>query len=61
MTRIWRDYGLSITLIGLFVVSWGLQTWMGWTEFTAEQQQHGQTAQAFGPDGYIWRWGQATF
>ena len=61
MTRIWRDYGLSITLIGLFVVSWGLQTWMGWTEFTAEQQQHGQTAQAFGPDGYIWKWGQATF
>lgn len=61
MRRIWHDYGLSITLVGLFVLSWGLQTWMGWTEFVAEQAQHGQEAQAFGDDGYFWRWGQATF
>ena len=37
------------------------QTWMGWAEFVAEQAQHGQQAEAFGPDGYIWRWGEATF
>jgi hypothetical protein len=61
MSRIWRDYGLSITLVLLFVLSWGLQTWMGWTEFASEQQAHGQQAQAFGDDGYIWSWGQATF
>ena len=61
MAQIWRNYGLSITLVALFTVSWALQTWMGWTEFVAEQAQHGQQAQAFGPDGYIWRWGQATF
>ena len=59
--RLWHDYGLSITLVVLFLVSWSLQTWMGWTEFVAEQQQHNQQAQAFGDDGYIWRWGQATF
>jgi hypothetical protein len=61
MARIWRNYGLSITLAALFTFSWGLQTWMGWTEFVSEQAQHGQQAQAFGDDGYIWTWGQATF
>jgi len=61
MGRIWRDYGLSITLAAMFLVSWVLQTWMGWAEFVAEQASHGQVAEAFGDDGYIWRWGQATF
>jgi hypothetical protein len=59
--NVWRNYGLSITLICLFLFSWTLQTWMGWNEFVAEQQSHGQTAEAFGPEGYFWRWGQATF
>jgi hypothetical protein len=59
--RIWRDYGLSITLIVLFMASWALQTWMGWVEFVSEQQAHGQTAEMFGPDGYFWNWGQSTF
>ena len=31
-----REHGLSITLVVLFTFSWGLQTWMGWTEFVAE-------------------------
>ena len=59
--RIWRNYALSITLVALFTFSWAMQTWMGWTEFVAKQEQHGQQAQAFGDDGYVWRWGQATF
>ena len=40
MSRLWRNYGLSVTLVGLFLVSWALQTWMGWAEFvvrTAER------------------------
>ena len=61
MTRIWRGYGLSITLAVLFLVSWALQTWTGWTQFVAVQAAHGQQAESFGPDGYIWSWGQATF
>ena len=61
MQRIWRDYGLSITLLGLFLVSWALQTWMGWIDFVSEQQEHNQAAEAFGPDGYVWTWAQATF
>jgi hypothetical protein len=59
--RIWHDYVLSITLAVLFLVSWALQTWMGWIEFVSEQQAHGEVALAFGPDGYVWRWGQSTF
>ncbi len=59
--RMWRDYNLSIVLAVLFIGSWLLQTVMGWYEFAAEQAQHSQTAEAFGPEGYVWRWGQATF
>ena len=59
--RIWREYGLSITLIGLFLVSWALQTWMGWQDFVAEQLAHGEVAMPFGDGGYFWRWGEATF
>ncbi len=61
MANLWRNYGLSITLAALFLFSWGLQTWMGWTEFVAEQEQHDQQAEPFGDDGYFWRWGEATF
>jgi hypothetical protein len=61
MGRVWRDYSLSLVLAALFLVSWGLQTWTGWVEFVAEQQEHSQAAEVFGPDGYVWSWGQATF
>jgi hypothetical protein len=53
MQRIWRDYGLSITLVVLFTISWALQTWMGWNEYVSEQHQLGSAAQAFGADGYF--------
>jgi hypothetical protein len=58
---VWRDYSLSLVLAALFLVAWGLQTWMGWVEFVAEQQALGQAAAVFGADGYVWSWGQATF
>ena len=61
MRRIWRDYGLSVTLAVLFLASWTLQTWTGWIEFVADQAARGQPAEPFGPDGYIWSWGQSTF
>src|SRR5690349_2771593 len=32
------------------------RTWV-----SAEQQQHGQAAQVFGSDGYVWTWASATF
>jgi hypothetical protein len=61
MQRLWRDYGLSVTLVFLFIASWALQTWMGWEEFQSEQRADGQQAVAFGDDGYFWNWGQSTF
>ena len=41
MTKLWRNYNLSIVLAIMFLVSWALQTWMGWAQFSAEQQAHG--------------------
>ena len=61
MSRLWRNYSLSIVLASLFLVSWVLQTWTGWVEFAAEQRSHGEAARWFGETGYFWRWGQATF
>jgi hypothetical protein len=60
MKKVWQNYNLSIVLCSLFLVAWLGQTVMGWQEFVAEQQQHGQVAQVFGADGYVWNWGQAT-
>ena len=56
-----RNYGLSLALAMLFVVSWLVQSVAGWVEFVAEQAQHQQTASLFGQDGYVWTWLQATF
>jgi hypothetical protein len=61
MRRLWRDYGLSITLVALFLVSWALQTWTGWVEYVAQEASHGGAPAAFGPGGYIWSWAQSTF
>jgi hypothetical protein len=59
--RLWRDYGLSLTLAALFLTSLALQTWSGWWEYVAVQRREGLPADAFGPDGYVWGWAQATF
>ena len=61
LMRLWHDYGLSITLVTMFLIAWALQTWTGWMEFVAEKAAEGSVAQAFGSDGYIWSWAQATF
>jgi hypothetical protein len=61
MKNLFKNYGLSIVLATLFLVSWGLQTWTGWMKFQDEQKSHGQTAQVFGSGGYVWEWGEATF
>ena len=57
----WGNFGLSITLAAMFLAAWLLQTWTGWVEFVAQQAQVGRDAVAFGPDGYVWPWAQATF
>lgn len=61
MKRLWSNYNLSIVLAAMFVLSWVVQTWTGWVHFQSEQLEHGQTAQVFGPSGYVWDWAAATF
>ena len=63
MKRPWPlgNYGLAWVLLALFLSSWVLQTWTGWREFQAEQAEHGQPAEVFGDDGYVWNWAEATF
>jgi hypothetical protein len=60
MKRLWQNYNLSIVLLVLFLLSWAGQTYVGWVEFVAEQQEHGQAASWLGEGGYVWRWAQAT-
>lgn len=61
MRRLWANYNLSIVLAALFLISWLIQTWTGWVHFSAEQVEHGQKAELFGPSGYVWQWAAATF
>jgi hypothetical protein len=39
-----HDYGLSVTLCGLFIASWLAQGIFQWLEFVQEEQQHGEVA-----------------
>jgi hypothetical protein len=55
------NYGLTIVLAILFVLSWVVQTWAGWKHFAAEQKSHGEFAQFFGDSGYVYQWLAATF
>jgi hypothetical protein len=55
-----RNYGLGYLLIGGFLVSWALMTWMAWMNFAAGQHEHGQTAALFGGSGYLWQWATLT-
>jgi hypothetical protein len=61
LSRLWRNYNLSLVLLGCFIVSWVLQAWTGWRKFSAEQAQHNQLPSVFGNDGYIWEFAAATF
>ena len=57
MRRLWRDYGLSIVLAALWLVSWAVQTYSGWVEYSNEEAQRGSTAQV---GQYLWIWLRAT-
>jgi hypothetical protein len=61
MRRLWHDYGLSLTLAAMFLIAWALQTWAGWVEFVSDERAAGEIPEAFGADGYVWSWAQATF
>jgi hypothetical protein len=43
--RLFRDYGLSIALLGMFLVAWIGQFIAQWIEFANEQHQQGESFQ----------------
>jgi uncharacterized protein DUF6766 len=61
LSRIWRDYSLSILVGGLFLASFLLHGVFGWWQYSADQQQHGSEVSVWGPDGYAIYFGEWTF
>jgi hypothetical protein len=53
-----REFGLSIVLLTLFVVTWLAQAVTQWQAFTDEQRSHGETP---GIGDFIAEFGQSTF
>lgn len=60
LQRLWKNYNLSLVLLGLFIVSWIGQTYAGWVQFASAELTHGETPQWFGDNGYVWDWTAAT-
>ncbi|MFZ6005230.1 MAG: DUF6766 family protein [Actinomycetota bacterium] len=40
---VWREFGLSVALLALFLVSWGAHGISEWQVFTDEQHSHGES------------------
>ena len=59
--RLWRDHGLSIALLGLFLFSFVGQIWSGWYAYNGEQTTHGQRTVALGEYLASGHFGEATF
>ena len=59
--RFLSDYGLSIALAAIFIVTMLMHTWSGWMVYANEQVQHGGDPLLWGNDGYIWTWLENTF
>jgi hypothetical protein len=58
LTRAWVGHrrGLGYCLLLLFILAWAMHLFTGWQEFVAEQASHGQVAEVWGPEGYVWTW-----
>jgi len=42
ITKLWRDYNLSIVLVGLFLLSWIAQGVFQWQEYLSQAEMHQQ-------------------
>jgi uncharacterized protein DUF6766 len=42
--RVWANFGLSMVLCVLFLVSWGTQAFAQWQNFKNQQRAHGEPA-----------------
>lgn len=54
---VWREFGLGLSLMILFFVTWIAHGIAEWQTFTDEQRQHGQTAEL---GDFMSEFGQAT-
>lgn len=61
VTRLWRDYSLSIAVGTLFVVSFILHTIFAWFQYVADQEDQGGQATVFGLHGFVTYFGEWTF
>lgn len=61
LTRLWRDYSLSIAVGTLFVVSFILHAIFGWFQYVADQEDQGAQATLFGLHGFVTYFGEWTF
>ena len=52
LTRLWRDYSLSIVVGALFVDSFLLHMIFGWWQYVADETSQGQQPTLFGDSGY---------
>ena len=59
--RLWRDYGLSIFVLALFLGSFVLHAIFGWLQYAADQKSHNDEATLWGDSGYVVYFGEWTF
>jgi hypothetical protein len=59
--RLWRDYGLSIFVLALFLSSFVLHAIFGWLQYAADQKSHNDEATLWGDSGYLVYFGEWTF
>jgi hypothetical protein len=57
MKRLWRNYSLSITLAGLFFVSWIGQLVTQWFTWANDQQEHNQPLEV---GDFLWQFWTST-
>ncbi len=56
--RLWENFGLSLSLLMLFLVTWFGHGLAEWQEYKAEQEQHGEPVEL---QGYIDTFEKSTF
>jgi succinate dehydrogenase hydrophobic anchor subunit len=61
LSRLWRDYSLSIVVGILFLLSFVLHGVFGWWQYVADQMQSGADPSFWGPDGFAVYFGEWTF
>jgi hypothetical protein len=57
ISKIWRNFGLSIAFCTLFLTSWVAQALSEWEVFVAEQRTHGERVEA---SDFLVEFGQST-